>query len=88
MGTETDRVKRLRASLRELRGRPYPAWVGGRARHVGLVAAEGAQGWNRWGVDPEAFGAEAAEVRALADRLSPDPAQFTMSWGGLVAIGA
>lgn len=87
MGSETDRVKRLRASLRELRGRPYPAWVGGRARHVGLIAAEGSQGWNRWGVDPDAFAAEAAEVRVLADRLSPAPNEFTMSWGGLVVIG-
>ena len=49
MGTEADRVKRLRASLREIADRPYPAWVGGRARHVGLVAAESADGWNRWG---------------------------------------
>ncbi len=86
VGSETDRVKRLRASLRELRGRPYPSWVGGRARHVGLIAAESAQGWNRWGVGAEEFAIEANEVRVLAERLSPDPSGFTMSWGGLVVL--
>ncbi len=86
MGTELDRVKRLRASLRELAGRPYPAWVGGRARHVGLIAAEGAAGWNRWGADLEHFAAEATEVGRLVERLNPDPASFTMSWGGLVVL--
>ena len=85
-GSETDRVKRLRASLREMRGRPYPSWVGGRARHVGLIAAESSQGWNRWGVGADVFAAEANEVRVLAERLSPDPSAFTMSWGGLVVL--
>jgi alkanesulfonate monooxygenase SsuD/methylene tetrahydromethanopterin reductase-like flavin-dependent oxidoreductase (luciferase family) len=86
MGTETDRVKRLRASLREIADRPYPAWVGGRARHVGLVAAESANGWNRWGLGPEAFAVEAAEVASLVQRLNPEPASFTTSWGGLVVL--
>jgi alkanesulfonate monooxygenase SsuD/methylene tetrahydromethanopterin reductase-like flavin-dependent oxidoreductase (luciferase family) len=88
MGTEADRVKRLRASLREIVDRPYPAWVGGRARHVGLVAAEGAKGWNRWGLDPDDFAAEAAEVDVLVRKLNPDPASFTKSWGGLVVLDA
>ena len=86
MGTEHDRVKRLRASLREIADRPYPAWVGGRARHVGLVAAESAKGWNRWGLDPDAFAVEAAEVASLVRRLNPDPDSFTTSWGGLVVL--
>jgi len=88
MGTETDRVKRLRAALRELADRPYPAWVGGRARHVGLVAAEGAKGWNRWGLDPDDFAVEAAEVASLVHKLNPDPASFTTSWAGLVVLAA
>jgi len=87
MGTERDRVKRLRAALREIADRPYPAWVGGRARHVGLVAAESANGWNRWGVDPDAFALEAAEVASLVRKLNPDPSSFTTSWGGLVVLG-
>ncbi len=86
MGSETERVTRLRAALRELQDRPYPTWVGGRARHIGLVAAERANGWNRWGASPERFGAELAEVRTLVDRLNPTPEQFTMSWGGLVVV--
>jgi alkanesulfonate monooxygenase SsuD/methylene tetrahydromethanopterin reductase-like flavin-dependent oxidoreductase (luciferase family) len=86
MGSEHDRVKRLRASLREIADRPYPAWVGGRARHVGLVAAESAKGWNRWGLDPDEFAIEAAEVASLVRRLNPDPASFTTSWGGLVVL--
>jgi alkanesulfonate monooxygenase SsuD/methylene tetrahydromethanopterin reductase-like flavin-dependent oxidoreductase (luciferase family) len=88
MGTEHDRVKRLRASLREIADRPYPAWVGGRARHVGLVAAESAKGWNRWGLDPDEFAVEAAEVASLVRRLNPDPDSFTTSWGGLVVLDA
>lgn len=86
MGTETDRVKRLRAALRELSGRSYPTWVGGRARHVGLVAAESARGWNRWGIDPERFATETTEIRRLVERLNPNPAEFTVSWGGLVVL--
>src|SRR5207244_5777323 len=66
----------------------YPAWVGGRARHVGLVAAEGAKGWNRWGLGTEAFALEAAEVASLVRRLNPDPDNFTTSWGGLVVLDA
>jgi alkanesulfonate monooxygenase SsuD/methylene tetrahydromethanopterin reductase-like flavin-dependent oxidoreductase (luciferase family) len=88
VGTETVRVQRLRAALREIAVRPYPAWVGGRARHVGLVAAESADGWNRWGLDPEAFAVEAAEVASLVQRLNPDPGSFTTSWGGLVVLDA
>jgi alkanesulfonate monooxygenase SsuD/methylene tetrahydromethanopterin reductase-like flavin-dependent oxidoreductase (luciferase family) len=88
MGTEEDRVKRLRASLREIADRPYPTWVGGRARHVGLVAAESSKGWNRWGSSPEDFATEAAEVASLVRRLNPDPDSFTTSWGGLVVLGA
>lgn len=87
-GTETDRVMALRRALRATRDRGYPVWVGGRSRHVGLIAAEGADGWNRWGASVERFGEEAAEVRALAQRVARSPALFTVSWGGLVALAA
>ena len=63
-----------RGRCASLRDRGYPVWVGGRARHVGLVAAEGADGWNRWGGDAETFARELAEVRGLvraARRTSP-----------------
>ncbi len=86
-GTEADRVMALRRTTRALRDRGYPIWIGGRARHVGLVAAEGADGWNRWGASVETFAREAAEVRSLVDRLGRDPSRFTPSWGGLVLLG-
>ena len=88
MGTEADRIERLRAAVRELAPAPYPTWVGGRARHVGAVAAEDANGWNRWGADVDRFTREVAEVRALADERNRDAANFTMSWGGLIVVGA
>lgn len=86
-GSELDRVMVLRQTIRELRDRGYPIWIGGRARHVGLVAAEGADGWNRWGTSVASFAREAAEVRSLVDRLGRDPSRFTPSWGGLVLLG-
>ena len=88
MGTEADRVERLRAAVLELAPRSYPTWVGGRAAHVGTVAAEHANGWNRWGADVDRFAREAGEVRELADQRNPDPSTFTMSWGGLVVLAA
>jgi alkanesulfonate monooxygenase SsuD/methylene tetrahydromethanopterin reductase-like flavin-dependent oxidoreductase (luciferase family) len=88
LGTETDRVMVLRRTVRAVRDRGYPVWVGGRARHVGLIAAEGADGWNRWGGGPETFARELEEVRRLVDRLGRAPSLFTPSWGGLVLLGA
>ena len=70
------------------RDRGYPIWVGGRARHVGLIAAEGADGWNRWGCGVETFRRELGEVTRLVERLGRTPERFTPSWGGLVLLGA
>jgi alkanesulfonate monooxygenase SsuD/methylene tetrahydromethanopterin reductase-like flavin-dependent oxidoreductase (luciferase family) len=86
-GTEADRVRALRSTLRVLRDRGYPVWVGGRARHVGVVAAEGADGWNRWGASVETFGREITEVLGLVERLARAPSVFVPSWGGLVLLG-
>jgi alkanesulfonate monooxygenase SsuD/methylene tetrahydromethanopterin reductase-like flavin-dependent oxidoreductase (luciferase family) len=87
MGTEAERVAHLDAAVRELADRPYPTWVGGRARHVGAVAAAHAGGWNRWGLGVEAFGREADVVRGLR-RDAGVEGEFTLSWGGLVVLGA
>ncbi len=87
-GDETTRVIALRRGVRALRGKGWPVWVGGRARHVGLLAAEGADGWNRWGASVEGFAREWREVQSLVERLSSAPNQFTPSWGGLVVLGA
>jgi alkanesulfonate monooxygenase SsuD/methylene tetrahydromethanopterin reductase-like flavin-dependent oxidoreductase (luciferase family) len=86
-GNEEDRVMALRRTTRTLRDRGYPVWIGGRARHVGLVAAEGADGWNRWGGSTATFALEAAEVGRLVERLGRAPRDFTPSWGGLVLLG-
>jgi alkanesulfonate monooxygenase SsuD/methylene tetrahydromethanopterin reductase-like flavin-dependent oxidoreductase (luciferase family) len=86
-GAEADRVMALRRTVRAVRDRGYPIWVGGRARHVGLVAAEGADGWNRWGVSAETFACELGEVRRLVERLGRAPAAFAPSWGGLILLG-
>lgn len=87
-GDETERVMALRRGVRALRGKGYPVWIGGRARHVGLLAAEGADGWNRWGASVEVFTREWREVQSLVERLSASPSRFTPSWGGLVVLGA
>ncbi|MGZ4753653.1 MAG: LLM class flavin-dependent oxidoreductase [Acidimicrobiia bacterium] len=86
-GTEAERVMALRGTLRALRDRGYPVWVGGRARHNGRVAAAGADGWNRWGGTPEIYAREADEIRRLVERLGRAPSLFTSSWGGLVLLG-
>ena len=52
-----------------------------------VEAAEGADGWNRWGCGAEVFAREAGEVRSLVERLGRGADEFTPSWGGLVLLG-
>lgn len=85
-GEESERVMALRGTLRVVRERGYPIWIGGRARHVGLVAAEAADGWNRWGGTAEIFARELDEVTSMVERLGRVPAAFTPSWGGLILL--
>ena len=85
-GSEEDRVMAVRRTVRALRDRGYPIWVGGRARHVGLIAAEGADGWNRWGGSAEQYARELDEVLRLVQRLGRAPASFTPSWSGLILL--
>ena len=82
-GSMPDRVLALGAAVLEIRDRGYPVWVGGTAAVVRTLAAREADGWNRWGGPPDRFARQAAAVRADATR-SP----FTLSWGGLVVVGA
>jgi alkanesulfonate monooxygenase SsuD/methylene tetrahydromethanopterin reductase-like flavin-dependent oxidoreductase (luciferase family) len=56
--------------------------VGGTSGAVRTLAAEAADGWNRWGGGPDGF---AQEVKALRARASRDT--FTCSWGGLFVLG-
>lgn len=80
-GTEEERLGRLRAAVVCARDRGFPVWVGGASRATRALAAAEADGWNRWGGDAARF---AAQARALAPVRRP----FTVSWGGLVALGA
>ena len=67
----------LRSQLRS-ENLSAPVWVAGRTKGARGVAAAHADGWNCWAAAPEAFAAEAAQVRAAAgDR------PFEVTWGGL-----
>jgi alkanesulfonate monooxygenase SsuD/methylene tetrahydromethanopterin reductase-like flavin-dependent oxidoreductase (luciferase family) len=82
-GTMADRVAALRAAALATRDRGSPIWVGGTSGAVRALAADTADGWNRWGGDADRF---AAEVAALRSRVRRDG--FTFSWGGLFVLGA
>ena len=83
-GSIEDRVAALREAVSTARDRGYPVWVGGRDPAVREVAAAHADGWNAWGGPGLArFAARAADLRAAAAREA-----FTISWGGLVVVGA
>jgi alkanesulfonate monooxygenase SsuD/methylene tetrahydromethanopterin reductase-like flavin-dependent oxidoreductase (luciferase family) len=82
-GSVDDRVAMLRTTVETVRDRGYPVWVGGSHAAVRGVAAAGADGWNRWGAGIERFREQATKVRAAAVR---EP--FTISWGGLIVLGA
>jgi alkanesulfonate monooxygenase SsuD/methylene tetrahydromethanopterin reductase-like flavin-dependent oxidoreductase (luciferase family) len=81
-GTTSGRIEQLAATVDHVRGRGYPVWVGGDSIAVRLVAADHADGWNRWGTPPDRFARDAQVVRAATSE-SP----FTLSWGGLVIMG-
>jgi alkanesulfonate monooxygenase SsuD/methylene tetrahydromethanopterin reductase-like flavin-dependent oxidoreductase (luciferase family) len=81
-GSMDERVEALRATVLGTRDRGYPIWVGGHSGAVRALAAETADGWNRWGGGADRFAIEAAALRGLAAR---EP--FTCSWGGLFVLG-
>jgi alkanesulfonate monooxygenase SsuD/methylene tetrahydromethanopterin reductase-like flavin-dependent oxidoreductase (luciferase family) len=78
-GTMSDRVTALHDAVRAAHDRGYPVWVGGRSPVVREMVAI-ADGWNGWGIEPQAFGAEVALVREIAPLA-------TMTWGGLAKPG-
>jgi alkanesulfonate monooxygenase SsuD/methylene tetrahydromethanopterin reductase-like flavin-dependent oxidoreductase (luciferase family) len=77
------RVSVLRDAVDATRDRGYPVWVGGHDPAVREVAAAHADGWNKWGSGLRSFRAQAEGLRIAATR---DP--FTITWGGLVVLGA
>ena len=62
-----------------------PLWLGGQADEVVRIAGRSAEGWNGWGLDPEAFRAKAdllAEVAAGVGR------EAEATWAGIVLAAA
>jgi len=82
-GTVSERVQALRNTVEVVRDRGYPVWVGGHDPAVRECAAAHADGWNRWGGSVTRFREQAEHLCLLAVR---EP--FTVSWGGLVVLGA
>ena len=82
-GDVAHRVAALREAVEASRDRGYPVWVGGHDPAVREVAAAHADGWNKWGGSVRTFRAQADGLRVAAAR---DP--FTITWGGLVVLGA
>jgi alkanesulfonate monooxygenase SsuD/methylene tetrahydromethanopterin reductase-like flavin-dependent oxidoreductase (luciferase family) len=82
-GTVADRVQALRDTVETVRDRGYPVWVGGRDPAVRELAAAHADGWNRWGGSAASFRQQAKHLSVVCAR---EP--FTVSWGGLVVLGA
>ena len=62
-----------------------PVWLGGQADEVVRIAGRSADGWNGWGLGPDAF-------RAKADLLVEEAARSTRkaeaTWAGIVLAGA
>lgn len=77
-----ERVATLADAVDTAIDRGYPVWVGGASASVGAVAAR-ADGWNRWGPTLERF---EQEMRAVREMHTREP--FTVSWAGLVVLGA
>lgn len=82
---EEQRIATLAHAIGATRGRGYPTWVGGRSYAVRLLAANRADGWNRWGCDVPRF---AREFRAVREQLETARQRFTVSWGGLAVLGS
>ena len=61
-----------------------PVWVGGQADEVVRIAARLADGWNGWGLDPEAFSAKA---RTLHESAAEAGRTAEPTWAGIVLVG-
>jgi alkanesulfonate monooxygenase SsuD/methylene tetrahydromethanopterin reductase-like flavin-dependent oxidoreductase (luciferase family) len=74
-GTMADRIGALHDAVRASSGNGFPVWVGGKTAQVREVVTV-ADGWNGWGLEPDAF---ASEVRLIRE-VHP---VATLTWGGL-----
>lgn len=80
-GSMEDRLAELREAVRSSRDQGFPVWAGGLHKDLRALAAEEADGWNRWGGDVDRFRDQAGAVMAAAVRQP-----FECSWGGLVVM--
>jgi alkanesulfonate monooxygenase SsuD/methylene tetrahydromethanopterin reductase-like flavin-dependent oxidoreductase (luciferase family) len=62
-------------------------WIGGTKTTAIRAAARAADGWNAWGLGPDAFAAGAEELAASAREAGRDPAEVPPTWGGIVLVG-
>jgi alkanesulfonate monooxygenase SsuD/methylene tetrahydromethanopterin reductase-like flavin-dependent oxidoreductase (luciferase family) len=78
-------VPELLGPLRPPPARPGgpPVWVGGQAEAVIRLAGRRADGWNGWGLAPEAFAGRVATLRAAAG-----PREVEATWAGIALVGA
>ncbi len=80
------RLDRLTEAVGALSGRAYPVWVAGVSPAAVRLAAERADGWNRWGGGPASFATASERVRAAVANAGRDPGAFTCTWGGLAVL--
>lgn len=59
-----------------------PVWLGGTAEAAVRAAAAEGDGWNAWGIDPDAFAQRVAVLRSAAGERDVEP-----TWGGAVVVG-
>ena len=59
-----------------------PMWVGAQADPVVRMAGRLADGWNGWGIDPDAFGGKVRTLEEAADGRAVTP-----TWAGIVLAG-
>lgn len=78
-------VPELLGPLRPPPARPGgpPVWVGGQADPVIRMAGRSADGWNGWGLEPEAFAKRVEMLHAEAG-----PREVEATWAGIALVGA
>jgi len=61
-----------------------PIWVGGKHHRILEVAAELADGWNYWGIEPQRLKEAEHHFDAKCRQFGRDPGDITESWAGPV----
>ncbi len=80
------RVGALERTIETLHGRGYPVWVGGRSEPILATVAGLADGWNGWGLSPDAFAREVQRLRAACAAADRREGEVVPTWAGLVEL--